>query len=96
MIILVRRGVTPIRSAELFEGEQATGDLDAARRAKVDRVAAACGLGAREKEVLTLLLEGCSASEVASAMVVANGTAKSHIRHELFEKLGIEREEKKG
>ena len=27
MIILVRRGVTPIRSAELFEGEQATGDL---------------------------------------------------------------------
>ena len=107
MIILVRRGVTPIRSAELFEGEQATGDLDAARRAKVDRVAAACGLGEREKEVLTLLLEGCSASEVASAMVVANGTAKSHIRHvykklgvhsrdELFEKLGIEREEKKG
>ena len=105
MIILVRRGVTPIRSAELFEGEQATGDLDAARRAKVDRVAAACGLGEREKEVLTLLLEGCSASEVASAMVVANGTAKSHIRHiykklgvhsrdELFEKLGIEREEK--
>ena len=81
MIILVRRGVTPIRSAELFEGEQATGDLDAARRAKVDRVAAACGLGEREKEVLTLLLEGCSASEVASAMVVANGTAKSHIRH---------------
>ena len=107
MIILVRRGVTPIRSAELFEGEQATGDLDAARRAKVDRVAAACGLGEREKEVLTLLLEGYSASEVASAMVVANGTAKSHIRHvykklgvhsrdELFEKLGIEREEKKG
>lgn len=105
MIILVRRGVTPTRSAELFEGEQATGDLDAARRAKVDRVAAACGLGEREKEVLTLLLEGCSASEVASAMVVANGTAKSHIRHvykklgvhsrdELFEKLGIEREEK--
>ena len=73
----------------------------------MDRVAAACGLGEREKEVLTLLLEGCSASEVASAMVVANGTAKSHIRHvykklgvhsrdELFEKLGIEREEKKG
>lgn len=85
MIILVRRGVTPIRSAELFEGEQATGDLDAARRAKVDRVAAACGLGEREKEVLTLLLEGCSASEVASAMVVANGTAKSHIRHVLQE-----------
>lgn len=105
MIILVRRGVTPTRSAELFEGEQATGDLDAARRAKVVSVAAACGLGEREKEVLTLLLEGCSASEVASAMVVANGTAKSHIRHvykklgvhsrdELFEKLSIEREEK--
>ena len=71
----------------------------------MDRVAVACGLGEREKEVLTLLLEGCSASEVASAMVVANGTAKSHIRHvykklgvhsrdEFFEKLGIERREK--
>ena len=105
MIILVRRGVTPTRSAELFEGEQTMDGLGAARCAKVDRVAAACGLGEREKEVLTLLLEGCSASEVASAMVVANGTAKSHIRHvykklgvhsrdELFEKLGIEREEK--
>lgn len=105
MIILVRRGVTPTRSAELFEGEQTTDGLGAARCAKVDRVAVACGLGEREKEVLTLLLEGCSASEVASAMVVANGTAKSHIRHvykklgvhsrdELFEKLGIEREEK--
>lgn len=108
MIILIRRGATPSRSAELFEGEQAeTGGPGALRRAKVDRVAATCGLGEREKEVLTLLLEGCSASEVASAMVVANGTAKSHIRHvykklgvhsrdELFEKLGIEREEKKG
>lgn len=108
MIILIRRGATPGRSAELFEEEQAqTGGPDALRRAKVDRAAAACGLGEREKEVLMLLLEGRSASEVASAMVVANGTAKSHIRHvykklgvhsrdELFEKLGIEREGKRG
>lgn len=107
MVLLIRRGATPGRSVELFgEKPEDEASLAATQRAEVERVAAACGLGEREKEVLRLLLEGRSASEVAAAMVVANGTAKSHIRHvykklgvhsrdELFEKFGIDREEKK-
>ncbi|MEG0324715.1 MAG: LuxR C-terminal-related transcriptional regulator, partial [Raoultibacter sp.] len=45
-------------------------------------------LGAREKEALILLLLKKSASEVAAEMVIANGTAKSHIRH-LYKKLNV-------
>lgn len=107
MVILIRRGVTPSKSEELFgKASEAEGDTRATMRAKIDRVAASCGLGEREKEVLALLLQGRSASEVARIMVVANGTAKSHIRHvykklgihsrdELFEKFEIAREQRR-
>ncbi|MEC4272466.1 helix-turn-helix transcriptional regulator [Adlercreutzia sp. R25] len=106
MVVLVRRGGVPRSAGEVppdapfsAEAEQ----LEPALRVEVGRVAAERNLGEREKEVLTLLLEGKSASEVARAMVVAKGTAKSHIRHvyrklgihsrdELFEMFGIERE----
>lgn len=90
MVILIRRGLTPRRTEELL-GE---GEADAAARAQtlqqaeIDRMAAEHGLGEREREVLALLLEGKSAGEVAREMVVANGTAKSHIRH-VYKKLGI-------
>lgn len=108
MVVLMRKGVTPLRSSELFGGgREAMGDETAVQGAEVDRVASSCGLGEREKEVLVLLLEGRSASEVAQAMVVANGTAKSHIRHvykklgvhsrdELFERFGLDREARRG
>lgn len=46
------------------------------------------GLGAREQEALNLLLQGCSASEVAGQMFIANGTAKAHIRH-IYQKLEV-------
>lgn len=46
------------------------------------------GLGAREQEALALLLQGCSASEVADKMFIANGTAKAHIRH-IYQKLEV-------
>ncbi len=46
------------------------------------------GLGAREAEALDLLLEGCSAKEVAERMFVADGTAKAHIRH-VYRKLDV-------
>ena len=35
-----------------------------------------------------LLLEGDSASMIARKLVIANGTAKSHIRH-VYKKLGV-------
>lgn len=55
---------------------------------RIDRVAEKCNLGRREKEVLSLLLEGKTASEIAKAMVVAPGTAKSHVYH-VYKKLGV-------
>lgn len=91
MVILIRRGAVLRRSGEVFgaEEEEVPEQVAQSRRAaEIDRVAAEANLGEREKEVLVLLLEGKSASEVARALVVANGTAKSHIRH-VYKKLGI-------
>lgn len=45
-------------------------------------------LGAREREALSLLLEGKTASEVADSMFIARGTAKAHIRH-IYRKLDV-------
>ena len=45
-------------------------------------------LSDREREVLSLLLENKSATEVADIMVIAHGTAKSHISN-IYKKLGI-------
>lgn len=91
MFALIRRGLMTRRADGVLEGRAAP-DPDearaAARREAIDRLAAEHNLGEREKEVLALLLEGKSASEVARDMVVANGTVKSHIRH-VYKKLGI-------
>ncbi|WP_302962705.1 LuxR C-terminal-related transcriptional regulator [uncultured Adlercreutzia sp.] len=90
MVILIRRGVTPRRAEELLSREESDGSGGAGRLplAQIDRIAAERNLGEREREVLVLLLEGKSAAEVAREMVVANGTAKSHIRH-VYKKLGV-------
>lgn len=90
MVVLIRRGATPRRSRELFDESETTpdGGLSATECASATRVAAERNLGEREKEVLVLLLKGKSASEIASALVIANGTAKSHIRH-VYKKLGV-------
>ena len=59
-----------------------------ARKERLAEFAESKGLGAREQEALTLLLQGCSASEVADKMFIANGTAKAHIRH-IYQKLEV-------
>ena len=90
-VILMRRGATPRRSEELFgAGDDgcSDGDLGASCRDAVDAMAAARNLGEREKEVLVLLLQRKSASAVAAELVIANGTAKSHIRH-VYKKLDV-------
>ncbi|MDO4442785.1 MAG: helix-turn-helix transcriptional regulator [Slackia sp.] len=56
--------------------------------ARIDRAAEKSNLGRREKEALALLLEGKTAGEIAEAMVVAPGTAKSHVCH-VYRKLGV-------
>ena len=58
------------------------------RKQRLTEFAESKGLGAREQEALTLLLQGCSASEVADKMFIANGTAKAHIRH-IYQKLEV-------
>ena len=58
------------------------------REYRIDRLATEKGLGAREREALALLLQGCSASEVADKMFIANGTAKAHIRH-IYQKFDV-------
>ncbi len=55
---------------------------------RVDRAADAHALGRREKEALSLLLAGKTAGEIARIMVVAPGTAKSHVYH-VYRKLGV-------
>lgn len=55
---------------------------------RIDAAADRCGLGRREKETLELLLAGKTAAEIAEAMVVAPGTAKSHVCH-VYRKLGV-------
>ena len=55
---------------------------------RLEQVSVRCNLGKREREVLGLLLQQKTASEIATEMTIANGTAKSHIRH-VYKKLGI-------
>ena len=52
------------------------------------RVAQRYGLTQREGEVLLLLAQQKSAADIEQELLVANGTAKAHIRH-VYQKLGI-------
>ena len=83
-------------SAAIDRGGQAVPEADPALRQssalvlerRIDRMAEKHNLGRREKEVLTLLLDGKTAGEIAGIMVVAPGTAKSHVYH-VYKKLGV-------
>lgn len=52
------------------------------------RIAGIYKLSEREAEVLCLMLENKSATEIADAMFIAHGTAKAHISN-IYKKLGI-------
>lgn len=91
MIILIRKGVTQQKTQQLLNAEDTKPpilDDETIRQNKIEALAAKYGLGERETEVFTLLLEGDSASDIARKLIIANGTAKSHIRH-VYKKLGI-------
>ena len=45
-------------------------------------------LSEREREVLELMLEGKTATEIAESLIIAHGTAKAHINN-IYKKVGI-------
>lgn len=53
-------------------------------------LAEAVDVTAREKEVLALVMSGCSRSEIASELCVSEGTVKSHLSH-LYAKFNVNR-----
>lgn len=76
-----------------FKRQGKPGEQSASASSLISSYAADQGLGAREQEALSLLLEGKTASEVADGMFIAHGTAKAHIRH-IYRKLDVhDREE---
>ena len=91
MIILIRKGITLQRTQQLFTSDEADTTEDdhaATQQNRIEHIARTYNLGERETEVLLLLLQGDSASDIARKLIIANGTAKSHIRH-VYKKLGI-------
>lgn len=76
-----------------FKQQGKPGEQDVVSSSFITSFAAEQGLGAREREALSLLLEGKTASGVADGMFIARGTAKAHIRH-IYRKLDVhDREE---
>lgn len=82
--------VEPAGTAEGHDGASAVSEVR-----RIERMGAACSvlrkrfqLTPREEDVLFLLAQGKSISEVADDLVIAKGTAKVHVRH-IYEKLGV-------
>lgn len=89
LLLCVKTGSSGRESSESGEGEVA-GDtaFSLVLEGRIDAAAKRYGLGRRETEVLSLLLKGKTANEVSQIMVIALGTAKSHVCH-VYRKLGV-------
>lgn len=90
MFLCIRNGFMPKQLVALFDPDRPNekNGLSDEQAARLTQVSARCNLGNREHEVLELLLRQKTASEIATEMTIANGTAKSHIRH-VYKKLGV-------
>lgn len=90
MFLCIRNGFMPKQLIALFDPDRTNekDGLSDEQAAHLTQVSARCNLGNREHEVLELLLRQKTASEIATEMTIANGTAKSHIRH-VYKKLGV-------
>lgn len=82
------KSLTAMMRHGFSEGAADEPTVEELREKRITEFAKSKGLGAREQEALNLLLQGCSASEVAGQMFIANGTAKAHIRH-IYQKLEV-------
>lgn len=91
-------GMTFLGSGEVVADRAVVKRQELAHRCQ--ELARACGLSPREEEVLLLLAQHKTVGSIEKELFIANGTAKTHIRHiyrkldihsrdELTEKLGI-------
>jgi len=78
---LLRRG----EAADLelaFHGESRAGRATSSRTATPPKSpASACGLTAREREILKMLAEGLSVSVIAGLMQISTVTVRNHVHH---------------
>lgn len=90
MLFCLRNGFMPKQLIALFDPDRTSGEngLTDGQAARLAQISEQRNLGNREQEVLGLLLRQKTASEIATEMTIANGTAKSHIRH-VYKKLGV-------
>ena len=84
------RGSNRAVSAEAHSGPvdetTDTGSLDLADRCA--RIARHFGLTHREEEILALLTQGKTASDIENVLFISHNTVKGHIRH-VYAKLGV-------
>lgn len=77
-------GISPVRDDDRSEA----GHFYRSIEGKCSIIGRRFGLTPREEEVLALLAQDKSVAQIEQALVVSNGTAKSHIRH-IYAKLGL-------
>ena len=81
------------RSAVLHFLRPVAGDVVNFSDSKRDRngaIALACGITAREAEVLAGVAQGLSTSDVAAALHITTTTVRNHVQS-IFRKLGVHR-----
>ncbi len=66
----------------------ACGTVTPASQQPLDSTSANFTLSDREREVLHLLVEGCSDREIAQQLIIAEGTVKTHLKR-IYAKLGV-------
>lgn len=90
MILLSERELASRWGAKFLYAENGSDPLER-KHALVDRcdaIAKEKGLSAREQEVLLLLAQHKTISDIERELIVANGTVKAHVRH-IYQKLDI-------
>lgn len=91
MILLSERELASRWGAKFLYAENGGDDPIARKHALVDTcdaIAKERGLSAREQEVLLLLAQHKTISDIERELIVANGTVKAHVRH-IYQKLDI-------
>lgn len=89
-LVLYAREVIAVYARHPAEGSSdGMGEsLEASVDAKLPLYCDAHGMSPREREVLSLLLQGCSIQMIANKLVISPGTVKAHL-HRIYSKAGV-------